>query len=146
MSVDDIITVATNAGFTGQDLVTAVAVAMAESSGNPNALGDIGIGQGSFGLWQINSYWHPEYGPDFSKLYDPQTNANAAYAIYVAAGNSFTPWSTFKTGSYQQFVNSVTAAIAVFVTQNPVETASIGTGVLIAIAVAIYLLSNRKGK
>lgn len=145
MSIDDILTVATNAGFTGQDLTTAVAVALAESSGNPNALGDVGIGQGSFGLWQINSYWHPEYGPDFTTLYDPQTNANAAYQIYVKAGNSFSPWSTFKNGSYSQFVSSVTAAIAIFITQNPVESATIGTGVLIAIAVAIWFLSNKKG-
>lgn len=145
MTITDIATVAQNAGFTGSDLVTAVAVAMAESSGNPNALGDVGIGQGSFGLWQINSKYHPEFGPDFTTLYDPQTNANAAYSVYTAAGNSFTPWSTFKTGSYQQFVSSVAAAVAVFVTQNPGESAAIGTGVLIAIAVVLYLLSNRKG-
>ena len=144
MTIDDIITVATNAGFSGDDLVTAVAVAIAESSGNPNALGDIGIGQGSFGLWQINSKFHPEFGPNFSTLYDPQTNANAAYAIYTQAGNSFTPWSTFKTGSYQQFVTSVAAAIAVFVTQNPVESATIGTGVLIAIAVVVWFLMKPK--
>jgi hypothetical protein len=143
MTISDIVTVAQNAGFSGDDLVTAVAVAMAESSGNPNALGDIGIGQGSFGLWQINSYYHPEFGPNFQILYDPQTNANAAYSVYTVAGNSFTPWSTFKTGSYQQFVSSVAAAVAVFVTQNPVESAMIGTGVLFAIA--IWFLSNRKG-
>lgn len=145
LSMDDVITVAQNAGFDGQDLVTAVAVAFAESSGNPNALGDIGIGQGSFGLWQINSYYHPEFGPDFTTLYDPQTNANAAYSVYSKAGNSFSPWSTFKTGSYQQFVSSVSAAIAVFITQNPGESAAIGAGTLIAIAVAIWFLTNRKG-
>lgn len=145
MTISDIINVAENAGFTGQDLVTAVAVAMAESSGNPNALGDIGIGQGSFGLWQINSYWHPEYGPDFTKLYDPQTNANAAYSVYSAAGNSFTPWTTFKTGAYQSYVSTVAAAIAVFVTQNPVEAAGIGVGGLVIILALWFLLAKKKG-
>ena len=88
--------VASQAGFSGLDLVTAVAVAYAESSGNPQAVGDNG---NSIGLWQINLPNHPEYqGVD---LTDPQTNANAAFAIYSAAGNSFSPWTTFKTGAYQ---------------------------------------------
>jgi Lysozyme like domain len=88
--------VASNAGFSGVDLVTAVAIAYAESSGNPGAVGDNGD---SIGLWQINLPNHPEYqGVD---LTDPQTNANAAFAIYSAAGNSFSPWTTFKTGAYE---------------------------------------------
>lgn len=141
MTISDIATVAENAGFQGEDLITAVAVALAESSGNPDALGDIGIGQGSFGLWQINSKYHPEFGPDFTTLYDPQTNANAAYQVYTAAGNSFSPWSTFKNGSYEQFMSSVAAAIAVFVTQNPVTST---TGALLII-VALWMLTKKKG-
>ena len=139
MTISDIITVAQNAGFTGEDLVTAVAVAMAESGGNPTALGDIGIGQGSFGLWQINSKYHPEFGPDFTTLYDPQTNANAAYSIYVAAGG-FSPWSTFKSGSYQSFISSVLSAVVIVVTQNPVSS----SGVAIAIIIGLWLLFSKK--
>ena len=139
VDISDIVTVAQNAGFVGEDLVTAVAVAMAESSGNPNALGDIGIGQGSFGLWQISSKYHPEYGPNFDQLYDPQTNANAAYAVYTAAGNSFSPWSTFKTGSYQSFVSSVTAAIAIIVTQNPIAS----SGIAILLVVGLMFLFKK---
>jgi alpha-L-arabinofuranosidase len=138
--------VASNAGFAGDDLVTAVAVALAESSGNPQALGDIGIGQGSFGLWQISSKYHPEYGPNFAALYDPQANANAAFAIYSAAGNSFSPWSTFKTGSYAEFLDSVSAAIAVAsaavvtaVSENP-ETSA---GLLVAVLIIGFLLLRR---
>ena len=99
------------AGFSGSDLITAVAVALAESSGNPKAFGDAGIGQGSFGLWQISSKFHPEYGPDFTILYDPQVNANAAYSIYSSAGNSFSPWTTFKNGMYASNLNAVQSAI-----------------------------------
>lgn len=107
LSTDQIVNVARNAGFSGDDLVTAVSIALAESGGNPKALGDIGIGQGSFGLWQINSYYHPEYGPDFTVLYDPQTNANAAYSVYSLAGFNFKPWSTFKNGAYAKYVSPV---------------------------------------
>jgi|SRR5215831_11372618 len=113
LNATQIATLAQNAGFSGQDLLTAVSVALAESSGNPNALGDVGIGQGSFGLWQINSLYHPEYGPDFTVLYDPQTNANAAYAIYSQAGNRFTPWSTFKNGMYAKYLPGVQSSIGV---------------------------------
>lgn len=104
---------AQNAGFSGQDLITAVSIAMAESSGNPMAHGDqsLGSGRGSFGLWQIYSDAHPEFGPDFTTLYDPQRNANAAFSVYRAAGNSFRPWSTFNGGQYTAYVQRVASAL-----------------------------------
>lgn len=96
---------AANAGFQGNDLITAVAIALAESGGNPGVVGDQSITPGgSIGLWQINLRWHPEYTA--AMLVDPQTNANAAFAIYQAAGNSFTPWSTFKSGAYTAYLNN----------------------------------------
>jgi hypothetical protein len=100
LSASQIAVVAANAGFSGDDLVTAVAVALAESSGNPKANGDLSITPGgSVGLWQVNLRWHPEFKD--VDLTDPQTNANAAYSIYEAADYSFSPWSTFTTGAYQ---------------------------------------------
>jgi hypothetical protein len=99
----DLATYAANAGFSGDDLNVAVAVALAESSGNPNAVGDLAITPGgSVGLWQVNLKFHPEYTE--AELKDPQTNANAAYAIYQNAGNSFTPWSTYKSGAYLAYL------------------------------------------
>jgi lysozyme-like protein len=94
---------ASSAGFSGPDLQVAVAVALAESSGNPGAVGDLTITPGgSVGLWQINLKYHPEFaGQD---LTDPQTNANAAYSIYQAAGNSFSPWSTYNSGAYSAYI------------------------------------------
>jgi len=103
--------VAQNAGFRDEDLVTAVAVALAESSGNPGAVGDQSITPGgSVGLWQINLKWHPEYTAE--SLKDPQVNANAAFAIYSAAGDSFTPWSTFKTGAYLAHMSAAQEGMA----------------------------------
>src|SRR6266478_8296023 len=92
--------VASSAGFQDDDLLTAIAIAFAESSGDPKVVGDLGItAGGSVGLWQINLHFHPEFaGQD---LTDPQTNANAAFSIYQAAGDSFSPWSTYKNGAYQ---------------------------------------------
>ena len=94
LSAQDIAGYAQNAGFSGSDLVMAVAVALAESSGVSAAIGDLQITPGgSVGLWQINLKYHPEFaGQD---LTDPQTNANAAYSVYQAAGDRFTPWSTY---------------------------------------------------
>ena len=97
------------AGFQGADLDTAVAIALAESAGNASAMGDQSLAPTngpSYGLWQINvgSKAHPELAG--ANLYDPQTNANAAYAIYSAAGG-FRPWSTYTSGAYQQFLNQL---------------------------------------
>jgi hypothetical protein len=99
-------TYAANAGFTGADLATAVAVAMAESQGNPQAYNPekaagTPAGKGSYGLWQIYLNAHPEFAGQ--NLYDPQTNANAAFAVYQAAGG-FRPWSTYTNGQYQAFM------------------------------------------
>ena len=105
-----IVQYASNAGFTGADLVTAIAIAYAESAGNPNAQGDFGDpipGQyNAFGLWQINTGENPGFAGE--NLFDPQTNANAAYSLYEAAGFSFKPWSTFNNGQFQAFIAQAT--------------------------------------
>jgi hypothetical protein len=114
LTAAQIATVASNAGFSGDDLVIAVAIALAESSGNPNAHGDVklGTGTGSFGLWQIYADAHPEYGPDFSALYDPQKNANAAFEIYQGRGGTFQDWSTFKSGAYTAYLNQANEGVS----------------------------------
>jgi soluble lytic murein transglycosylase-like protein len=89
------------AGFSGADLQTAVGIARAESSGNPSAYNP----EGSYGLWQIYLPAHPEYAG--VNLNDPQTNANAAFAIYSAAGG-FSPWSTYISGAYLAYMPSLT--------------------------------------
>jgi hypothetical protein len=102
LSIQDLKTLAENIGF-GADSSVAAAIAMAESSGDPNAYGDATQG-GSYGLWQINAKYHPEFGPDFTALYDPHANANAAYLVYKQAGYSFQPWTTYKTGAYTAYL------------------------------------------
>jgi Lysozyme like domain len=108
------------AGFSGADLATAAAVAIAESSGDPN----VDNPEGSYGLWQIYLPLHPEFtGWD---LHDPQTNANAAFQVYSAAGGTFKPWTTFKTGAYLAYMPSMTlpatAATSAFAPSTSVMT------------------------
>lgn len=104
---------ASNVGFSGNDLVFAVAIALAESGGRTGVQGDLTLAPTngpSIGLWQINtgSHAHPELaGQD---LTDPQVNANAAYAIYKSAGYSFAPWSTFGNGAYTKYLQQAVAA------------------------------------
>lgn len=91
-SLDQLKSLAASAGFQGDDVNIAAAVAMAESGGDPNAYNS----EGSYGLWQIYLPQHQQYAGDPSALYTPSFNAQAAYSIWKAAGNSFNPWSTYK--------------------------------------------------
>lgn len=94
-SMSCIAQVAANAGF-GKDkttLATAIAVAMAESSGNTKAVSSTGC---CHGLWQINTEVHP-YSK--SQMQDPVQNAAAAWKI-SGNGTNWGPWSAYKNKSY----------------------------------------------
>lgn len=105
-TIAQLVALAQSTGFA--DPATAAAIAMAESGGNPDAVGDLAISppDGSVGLWQINVAAHPQYSA--ASLHDPQTNANAALAI-SSGGSNFQPWSTFNSGAYQQFLPAAQA-------------------------------------
>lgn len=100
MTLGSLINLATLAGFPDPRL--AAAVAMAESGGDPFALGDAGQ---SFGLWQVNLPAHPEWRGREQELFDPMTNARAALAI-SRGGVSWHPWSTFNSGAYRKYLGS----------------------------------------
>jgi hypothetical protein len=118
LGADQIAGYASNAGFQGSDLVMSVAVALAESGGNPAAVGDINITPGgSVGLWQINLKAHPEYaGID---LTSPQNNADAAYRVYRNAGSNFSPWSAYNNGSTSNFLAQASAGVSMWQAANP---------------------------
>ena len=100
---------ARSAGFSATAAPIASAIAMAESGGytaahNPKPPDD------SYGLWQINMLGKlgPERRRFFglqsnSDLFDPATNARAAYAI-SSQGRSFTPWTTYTHGTYRKYL------------------------------------------
>ena len=82
----------------------AAAIALAESGGRPDALNptDNGGTQSSFGLWQISNGTHAPPSPNWA---DPLTNARLAVAKYTAAGG-WSPWGTYASGAYRQFLPS----------------------------------------
>lgn len=105
LSPSQIAQYAASAGFTGNDLATAVAIAIAESGGDSSVIGDKALAPTngpSYGLWQINigSKANPQYAG--VNLLDPQTNANAAHDIYSRFG--FNHWTTYGDGEYGMYL------------------------------------------
>jgi len=98
------------AGFSGKDVTTAVAVAMAESGGNTNAHNSTPPDD-SYGLWQINMLGalggprRKQFGISSNQeLFDPQKNANAAYMIWKGSG--WNAWTTYTNGAYKKFTDA----------------------------------------
>lgn len=106
---------AKSAGFSGKALAVAVAVALAESGGRSDAHNKIPPDD-SYGLWQINMLGSmgPARRKQFglssnAQLFDPATNAKAAYAI-SSKGTNFRPWTTYSSGSYLRYMSRANKA------------------------------------
>jgi hypothetical protein len=106
---------AINAGFTGNDVNVAVAVALAESGGNARAHNSKPP-DNSYGLWQINMLGN--MGPSRRKwfkissneeLFDPATNAKAARMIKGSSG--WKAWTTYTRGTYLKHMNTAKQAV-----------------------------------
>jgi hypothetical protein len=122
LSAPAIAHVASQAGFEGDDLVKAVAVALAESRGNPRGMGDVDLstpGEKSVGLWQIN------YRPgrdDGSPIRDPQGNldplTNARNARQILDQQGWRAWSvthgdaSSNSNHYSRFLDAARQAVA----------------------------------
>lgn len=105
LSAAEIAQIASSAGF-GKDestLATAVAVALAESSGRTHAVSPTGC---CHGLWQINVNAHP-YTKE--QMQDPAQNAAAAWKI-SNGGTNWKPWSAYTNGSYLLYLSSARSA------------------------------------
>lgn len=96
MTKSEIQSLAEMVGFPDSNL--AAAIALAESAGDPEAIGDGGF---SFGLWQIFTKVHPQYTK--AELFDPLKNAHAAFHI-SERGTNWRPWSAFRNGKYKAFL------------------------------------------
>jgi hypothetical protein len=109
---------ARQSGFTPEESRIMAAIALAESSGRTDALNsNRTTGDLSYGLWQINMLG--DLGPtrrlqfgitDNEALYDPNTNARAAFLVYrerqtiTSSGDGFTAWSVYNNERYRQFL------------------------------------------
>lgn len=113
-----IATYAYHAGIRDQtDLARAVAIAYAESGGNPRAHNPRAPDD-SYGLWQINM--RGDLGParrqqfgiaSNDQLYDPATNARAMFAI-SGGGKNWRPWTTYGGARYLLALPAAQAAAA----------------------------------
>ena len=138
-SLQQLQALAASVGFPDPNL--AAAVAMAESGGNACAQGDPNIGAGgyqcggpngtstSFGLWQVNTTFNPQY--DAASLLGGPYNARAAYAISNGGAN-WNPWTTYRTGAFKRWYTPPPVTV-------PASGGGSGAAVLVAIAVAATL-------
>ena len=92
------------AGWPKSAIPVGVAVALAESSGNPAATNHNRNGSTDYGLFQINSIHKSILAS--GTWSNPVDNAKMALRVYREAGNSWRPWVTFKSGSYRKFYNA----------------------------------------
>ena len=92
-----------HAGFRGSSLVTAVAVADAESKFDTSI---VNPGDTCLGLWQIDKA-HDRANP--SALFNPSYNAQMAYTI-SHHGTNWSAWSTYTSGWYARYLNVAEAA------------------------------------
>jgi hypothetical protein len=86
-------------GWSGNDRVIAVAVALAESGGKSDATHTNSNGSTDYGLWQVNSI----HGFPAAELLTPTGNAKAAYSVWQKQG--WKAWTTYKSGAYLPFMS-----------------------------------------
>jgi hypothetical protein len=106
-----------DAGFRGDALTTAVAVALAESGGDPRAHNDTPP-DNSYGLWQINMLGNlgparrDQFDIDSNRaLFEPAENAESAKQVFDDAGGSWRPWSTYTNGAYKEYLDEARRAV-----------------------------------
>lgn len=122
---------AAGAGWTGSDLVTAVAVALAEHRGHVDttARGDVALQTAtwgpSVGVWQIRSLKAQKgtgaVRDELANL-DPATNASHAHQIWGSSG--WRAWSTYNDGLYLLYKGRAATAVG----QSSTAPSSAGSG------------------
>lgn len=106
------------AGWRGEALVIGTAIALAESSGNSDAVGDRDLterGEKSVGLWQVNyrpSRDKPGGSRDPNLNLDPSFNARTAYSL-SRGGTKWSDWSVYNSGAYRSKLETARAGARV---------------------------------
>jgi hypothetical protein len=99
-------------GFKGKGLMTAWAVAKAESNGRPFAFnGNVDTGDSSYGIFQINMIGN--LGPDRkdkfnldlnAELFSPVKNAEIVFHM-TKKGTNWSSWSSYNKGAHYKWLN-----------------------------------------
>jgi len=105
LSAEQVAKYAYAAGFRGQDINIAVAVARAESGWRPTATLLNTNGSTDHGLFQINSI-HAAILAE-GNWADPADNAKMAFKVWTQAGGKWSPWVTYWRGTYKQYLTDV---------------------------------------
>lgn len=115
LSLAQLVQVAWNAGWRGTDLITAVAVSLAENhSSDPTAVGPTQ----DYGLWQINQGNFAALNLTAASAMDPQANANAAYQLWKQGGGNAASWAhnwttyTSPVNNYESYLGAAQLAVA----------------------------------
>ena len=121
---------AKEAGWVSEnDQITAVAIALAESGGDPKARGPQRPGVDARGLWQINwPAWKDNWGMGLilgagggENLYSPTLNAKAAHYVYVLQG--WKAWTVYTNGDYRKHLDQARVGV-----KNPQKPGELGQG------------------
>lgn len=117
LTAKQVYALARQAGWSESDAITATAIAYYESGWDPGAHNpNAATGDNSYGLWQINMLGamgparRAQFGISSNdQLYDPATNARAAYAVYKQQG--WNAWSVYRHGKHRGKVGEVARAV-----------------------------------
>lgn len=109
----DIAGLAKLVGMTGDNIAVAVAVALAESGGNPEAVNVNTGGSADTGLWQINSVHNSNakiatITNKLGSLKNPVANAVAMRVVYDSQG--WNAWVAYSKGKHETFLPRARAA------------------------------------
>lgn len=114
-----LVSILKDAGFEGQGLKIAIAVARAESGARPKAYNNNPKTRDlSYGIFQINM--KGVLGPDRRKryslpsneaLYQPEINAKIAYHM-SKGGKNWGPWGAYTNGSYRHHLASASSLLS----------------------------------
>lgn len=103
LTIDQIAQDMRNAGFPASSIPIGTAIVLAESGGRTDAVNNSDPYGGSWGLWQINGA-HFNGETTVGCALDPQCATNFAFQL-SSGGQNWTPWGTYTSGAYQQYLN-----------------------------------------
>lgn len=126
LTISQLLAYAKQAGFTGSDMITIVAISLAESSGNTCSWNPNDPNGGSFGVLQINGAHFHSGATSQSCALDPQCSFTYGHSLFTSQG--FKPWGTFTNGSYLQYMGQVSSSSPSPVV--PTSSSNLGTGSL----------------
>lgn len=111
LKIEQLLSLAKQAGFKDEEVPIMAAIALAESSGDSSSLNNNPrTGDLSYGLWQINMIGN--LGPERRKalginsneeLFDPATNARAAK--YIKDRQGLNAWGAYREETYKPYLN-----------------------------------------